>query len=357
MPPSKSFSTTLLELGAISSIDITKLSNSTLTGMVSHIRTLKRNKIPLEKNALTSNTIKMLNSLIDKHGNPLNDLYKRQIGMTLRRLFPDSDIDLRIYNKSRTGTHRHTRLSSNEFISDIKSMITGASNIINTIYTFKKIDDLGLYDTCVMILITCSTSLRAHETAQLKIYHIDKIKNMEPINIKSKSSRNTRNIAPNSILLSVFSAVTKQRAYVEKYLRDKTQDSNTRGQRERFVQDFIVTSSEDYMRKKLHELAASLGISKRVLGFNIFRKYLTTLLIEGGGHFTAQAMNNHSDLNTTLDHYNVITSKGVEDTYANIQNLMNQLIKTPEESKAHIVKPEILDSKLFGPDTIKKEIL
>lgn len=324
------FAEAMVELGASSTFNPSELSNATLKCVASHIKTLKRNNIPLTEEALTHNTIHMLDRLIDTKGRPLNHNYKRQIGMTIKRMFRNNIINLSAYNKLRSGTGKSkTRLASAEFVGIVKRLTTKASLIIKETYAADKINDLALYDACLTALITTSTSLRIEEVLQLKLAHIQKIINKEPIGIKSKAYRNVRSVAPNDLLLSVFAAIKAQRSKVNENIAMKRVDKASKYQRARFDAGYLIITSANYMRKKLHELAASVSINYKILGFNIFRKFITSVLVEGGGHFVAQTMNNHSSLNTTLDHYNVIGAQSVQKTYDNLTGIFDGLLKSP----------------------------
>lgn len=327
--PNNGFAEAMLELGAHSTFDPTKLSASTLKSVASHIRTLRRNNVPINEESLAHNTIDVLDSLVDKHGEKLSTLYKRQIGMTIKRMYPNIKINLMPYNKKHVKT---PRINSEEFVVEIKSMVERASEIIKQAYSNASIDDLGMYDACLSILITSSTSLRINEILQLKMSHIPLITSNEPVSIKSKGNKNVRVIAPNELLLSVFNAIEMQRPKVKANLIYKKTDYASKHQMERFQGNFIIISSEDYMRKKLHELSATISIQKRILGFNVFRKFITTVLIDGGGHLIAQSLNNHSTVNTTLDHYNVVGPQSVQKTYDNLSVLLNNaaVVKVPE---------------------------
>lgn len=241
---------TLMELGLESTIDPTKLASSTLKSSNSHIKLLKRNNIPLTEQSLTINTEKMLNRLIDVKGVPLTDSYKRQIGMTIKRLFPNADISLASYNKERSR-HRssQTRVASDEFMNSVRLIRAASVNIIQDVYIHKRIDDIGLYDASLGILLVLSTSLRLAEIRQLKTTHIPTIRANEPVGIKSKASHSTRIIAPNDLLLTSFSTIEAQRLYVKEYLKIKKSDMIKCKQQYRFDKHFIIITSADYMRK------------------------------------------------------------------------------------------------------------
>ncbi|AUQ43949.1 vlf-1 [Esparto virus] len=339
--PSSNFANQMLAIGAASTFDATKLSNSTLRSTVSHINTLRRNGIPITEQALTLNTVYMLDRLVDVHGRPLTDQYKRQIGSTIKRLYPKVDISLGPYNQSRKR-NAQTRVASETYVQDIRKIRDGAVDLLVDTNKRKQIEDLGMYDTCLAILITISTSLRIHEILQLKLAHIPKIQSNEPIGIKTKRSNDVRYIAPNELLLNIFTTVQRQRAWIQQNVQFRKSDYTLRCQQDRLDAGYIIISSEDYMRKKLHELSASLGISSSTLGFNVFRKHITSVLTAGGGHFVAQALNNHSSVNTTLDHYNVITSQSAQMTFDDLIGKFDSLDK-PE--KDQLIPPKIVMDK------------
>lgn len=319
----------LLVLGSNSSFDSSKLSTSTITGVISHIKTLKRNNITLDEQTLTINTEYMLDRLIDKKGNLLNDNYKRQIGMTIKRIYPNADIPLNQYkkahNESRLGKNK-TRASSDEFMNAVRILRDATLNIISDVYSHERVDDLGQYDSCIATLLTLCTSLRIEEVRHLKLSHIQKIRENQPIGIKSKQSYATRVISNNNLLESTFNAILKQRNYIIKTVQVKKADYATQYQQNRITSDYIIISTADYMRKKLHEIAAASGAKFESLGFNVFRKLTTSVLIEGGGFLVAQTMNNHRSLNTTLEHYNMKTSKSVQQTYdALAESIINDI--------------------------------
>lgn len=349
---SHQFITTMVTLGRISTLDVTKLSDSTMRSISSHIRTLERNGIELSEDSLTQNTSDMLDSLRDKHDKPLTEGYKRQIGMTIKRLFPRHTIDLSKYNVSRNPLAR-TRLQSPDFTTQIRKVIDTASLCLKKIYASEIIEDLAMYDTCHAILLSCSTSLRINEILQLRTLELEQIKQNKPINIRNKHHTGLRVVAPNDLLLSIFNGIMANRPKVANAIRKRSDPTTLRHHTDRFEAGCLITSSEDYMRKKLHVLAASNHLTTMTLGFNSFRKYITTTLIEGGGHFAAQAMNNHSTLNMTLDHYNVLGPQSTEKAYS--QLLSKPLSKlVPLETIRNDLKRQLEeDNKVSAANTAK----
>lgn len=313
----------LLELGKIASFDRARLSPSTVQCMLSHVRLLQRNNVPLTRAQLIGKTVPTINSLRDRHGKPLTKNYKRQVLMTIKRLFPNDNVRTNAFGGIRVKPT--SRLMSDDFIGKVKKIIERAALVIGRAYDEESIDNLGMYDTCLAILITCCTSLRIHEILGLKMAQIDQIRNNVPIAVKSKAETNLRNVAPNDLLLSVFRAVEEQRPKVLRYLQNTFDSRSSRSETSRYEAQYIVLTSQDYMRKKMRELAASLFLPRETLGFNVFRSFIVSLLVDKGGYELAQSMNNHSSLNTTLDHYNVITPRTAETTYAKLGDLMRAL--------------------------------
>lgn len=345
----------LIELGINSTFDPTKLSKSTLTSSLSHINLLKRNNVSLDESTLAYNTIELLDSLKDTTGKPLSAAYKRQIGMTIKRMFPERLINLDKYNRERAKTRKpNTRLASENVVEALKQMIDRASLIIKNVYNLIEINDLAMYDACLAIILSISTSLRINEIHQLKLVHFIRIQNSEPVDIVSKTNRNSRVITPNNMLLSVFEAIIAQRNKVRQALVLKKTESSSQIQIKRYNQGYVIINSIDYLRKKLKELSASLLIKEQSLGFNLFRKYITSELVEGGGHLVAQSMNNHSSLNTTLTHYNVVGPQAVQKTYNDLFDKMDALSKkvsidTPEQIKAKLIQ-EVLSERTIQKD-------
>lgn len=327
------FAESLIELSIKSTFDPTKLSKSTLISSASHIKTLKRNNVSLDESTLAYNTVEILDRLKDKNGKPLDSMYKRQIGMTIKRMFPDRHINLGKYNKDRSkARHANTRLSSETVVDSLQKIIDRSSVIIRQVYSLSEIDDLALYDTCLSVLLSISTSLRINELHQLRLVHLPRIQNSEPVDIVSKSNRNSRVIMPNNMLLSVFEAIITQRPKVRQTIVLKRLEFASQFHIKRYNQGYVLINSIDYLRKKLKELSASLLIQNQTLGFNLFRKYITSELVEGGGHLVAQSMNNHSSLNTTLTHYNVVGPQAVQKTYNDLVGKLDSVAKAPTTS-------------------------
>lgn len=332
---SAGYNKTLTDIGAASSFDPSKLSGATVESMVSHINLLKRNNVPITKAALTADPVRLLDSLVTSKGKKLAPLYKLQIAATLRRMYPnDVSVDLRKYSRARES--KVSRVSSRPFMQAMRRIIDAASAVLRQAYFEDDIGDLAMYDTALVVLLSSCTSMRVSELYQLKTADMDTIRRNEPVVVHSKGARGgkRRMISPNDLLLAVLDAVREQR---EKAVRAATDTmANNRSphyKSQRIAADRILLTSISHMRRKLKEMAASFGVriadkdrpDDHTMGFNAFRKYITTILVEGGGHAVAQAINNHTSLDTTLSNYHVQGAETAESAFDRIDSLMAEL--------------------------------
>lgn len=327
MTHSETFVKALLDLGTVTTVDLSKLSPTTLRSMLAHIRLLQRNGYDLRRETFEREGVsRVLDSLRDSHEQPLTDGYKRQIFMTLKRMYPDLIVNKKL-NFSKHSVKK-TRLSSDEFVDNMRKLLRAASRYVGSIYDSNEITSLGTYDACIAALITSATSLRIHEITNLRLSDVQNIRANRAIGIRSKASHEYRAVALNDLLDSTFDAITTQRDAVRRYIESAKNalHKSVERQRDRFQREFIIISSEDHLRKRLKELAASVGVSHSNIGFNSFRSYITSVLTDGGGHEIAQSMNNHRSVNTTLENYNVITSGAMERTYDNLGLIMDSLL-------------------------------
>lgn len=328
----------LMDLGTVATFDPNALSPATLDSMSSHIRLLRRNGVPLTREALVANPYQMVSKLRDSKGKPLSSAYQRQILITVKHMFPDDSSAIKLPKRRRRrrdsddepfGTPGPTttivRAENDKFMTDVRRMIERAAELIASVFHAPGVADLGMYDTCVAILLSCATSLRIHEISMLRMNHIRMIRDNMPIAIKSKARNNLRNIAMNSVLEMLFPAIESQRPKVARAVLDKPGDKPwNRPPVMRLEGGYIVISSIDHMRKKLKTLAAAMAIPRETLGFNLFRSYIVTVLSDGGGHLVAKSLNNHGSLDTTMDNYHVATSSAAERTYDTLDQLMKE---------------------------------
>lgn len=328
----------LFEQTGINSVfNALKYSQATVRSRVSHIKLLEYNNIDLS-NASDFNDDRqirtLVNSLKTKRNVEISEAYKRQIAMTLKRMFPNSNFQpSKIFKKS---SYKETRNSSADFIKNIHTLIKNAGHYLKGVQNDKSIDNTGMYDVCVAILITCSTSLRINEIMQLQLPDIDRIRENTPLNIKSKSrGQMLRRIAINDVLDNVFNLILIQRQWYVDYLKTpefkRINDQSQRYRVDRVANKYILCTSISAMRVKLREFAAMADVNVPYLGFNAFRKFITSLLLSKGGFTVAQSMNNHSNLNTTLDHYNVVTNEPVEKMYTSVLGEASSSLNTINE--------------------------
>lgn len=354
----------MMDLGTIATFDPSALSPATLDSMSSHIKLLRRNGLQLTREALVANPFDTVARLRDSKGQPLSSSYQRQILITIKHMFPQDSAAIKLPKRTRrrstdeernvSGAAHSVRAESDKFMNDVHRIIQRAAELIGSVFRTPSVPDVGLYDTCVAVLLSCSTSLRIHEIAMLRLNHIRMIRENVPIAIKSKARNNLRNVAMNSVLESLFPAIESQRPKVARSILDKPGDKPwTKPARVRLEGGYIVLSSIDHMRKKLKMLAAAMGVPRETLGFNVFRTYIVTVLSDAGGHLIAKSLNNHSSLDTTMDNYHVATSSAAERTYDTLDRLMKQeeLEAMNSVSKAKIKRSPSVQPKTEPPPT------
>lgn len=293
------------------------MSGATIRSAISHVKLLQANNISISTKSFLAGTNRLLDSLKNRKGETLSLGYKIQLGVTIKRMFPESDVDINVY-KEKTNSLKTSRASNVNFMSKVKRLLQEASLYLGTINPSEIINDIGMYDTCTAIVISSCTSLRISEIMQLKMSDATSILRGLPIFIKSKGSgKESRNVAPNDILVRLLKLLARHRPIINGNPESKMHKGAASKQL-RLQNGYIIISSESHITKKLKELAAVHELHFDVLGFNIFRKYITTMLVNRGGHLVAQAMNNHTSLNTTFNHYTTLTSDASEKTYDSI---------------------------------------
>lgn len=321
-----------LELGKQSSYDVSKLQSSTISSMLSHINLLHHNGYTLDSPDFLKDADKVIESLKTMKNEKLKPGYKIQIAATIHRLFPNAKINKKKY---KIQAVRKARAQSVNFMEKISQLINEASQYINNKYT-TTITDLGEYECCLVILLTTCTSLRIHELLQLKMSDIALIEQQEAVNIKSKSRSNNRIIALNTPLKLVFAAIKHQRPKVLDILNTSVHGGEMKRQRQ--VSDYIIVSSVSEIRTKLKRFAAMHHLSIETLGFNSFRSYISTVLIQNGGHQIAQSLNNHTSVDTTVSYYNIPMPTELNKTYERINNQI-------KNTKTHIMTESTLDDE------------
>lgn len=336
------------------------LEKSTVNQMVSHIKVLLYNnvKLNLEYFRENENHTELLKNLKSRRDDkPINPLYALQILKTLKHLFGSENIhvDSKYFNKFRKNPIN--RLMSPDFIKSVKKLVSQAAKTLdNEIENLKNngsdIDDdddddknddqifnLSFHDTALVILITTATCLRIEEIMQLNMKHLQDIKRDLKVAIKSKKTYKQRNIPRSEFLMLVIANIEKLREQAIKSAKKKIKfnanDSKmVEFKTKRLKEDKIILTSVSYLRDRLKIYSAmneinfltptkttttTTSTAMMPIGFTVFRKLMTTYLVNEGGYILAQLLNNHKNLNTTMSNYVIATNEASENV---LQNLM-----------------------------------
>lgn len=329
----------LVTLGRLSSYNPSELSTTTISSMASHIQLLKYNNVDT-KEAILSDTNRVLDNLRTRKNNKLSNAYKLQICATLKRLFPNE----LIVDKTRYQTNNKfgpTCVSNPNFMYQLKKITEFATQIvIDASDENDEIKDTSIYDTAIAILLTVCTSLHISEIRQLKMEHIESIRDGKPIFIhqKSHTKRTKRIITMTSLLEALFNNIERNRPKFEKTVRKMAHVHNIKSKFKLLQEDYIIVTSISHLTRKLKEIVAS---SKNVIvtnkngenseirgfgnesddqcsnrvGFNSFRKYVTSILINSGSLKLAQLLNRHTSQDTTYNHYYINNSNTTSKVY------------------------------------------
>lgn len=336
----------LMTLGKISTSDTSKYSENTIRSTCSHFRLLLANGINIESNDELSKI--KLNALKNKHKQPLSDEHKYQIAMSLKRI-ANIQLDIRKLIKSRnlkSSPHRR-RAANPEYMNDVEKIINRATQIVQDVSTNQEIIDLGLYFSCLSVLLTLATTMRINEITKLKLDDLDNILEKKPVNIKlkSKNVEYKRTFILSDLLISIIRTIKNQRVYVREYLMNKrinTKEHTT--QLTKLRDDYLILVSTSYMCKKIKEISAACYIPISTQGFNMFRKYMTTLLSDNGRHDLAQRLNQHTNEATTINNYYIQSAQASEDAFSKIHQLT--INDPPKNASSSVPIPNIPDSDL-----------
>lgn len=301
-----------------------QISTKTYKSQQSHLRLFKRNNINVldeDNDYFMVNANQKLDRLVDKKGQRLKLGYKIQLAMTIKRLFPLSDISIKKY---KLIVKNEPKFYSVDFVEKLKQMMNHASAYLRDRYANADFD-VTFYDVALAIMLSTCTALRIEELHQLKLSHIEQIRKFVPINIKTKNSYANRVISPNSILLKTLTLIQTQRERIRIKLQQSMLQSREQKKFERYDQEYLLLSSVSFMGKRLKEFCALHSVHLPTIGFNSFRKLITTLLIERGGHTVAQTLNNHSNLNTTINNYAIASAETSNTLYTDLKKRMDSM--------------------------------
>lgn len=326
----------LQNLGSSLMTDVRKYSPSTIDSFKSHVNLLERNNIRVVASTFDteSKVISIINSLRMRNGRPISETYKRQVAISLSRLYPE--LGLRPSLMFKKNKYKPPRLGSSQFVSILQQMIDNAGDYLKSVSETQMIRSLTLYDTNIAILLTCTTCLRISEIMQLTFSHIQMISDNVPVKIRSKwDPTQTRRIQPNDLLMSIFNTILIQHPLRLQYLKDERQHISQQSREYknmRLSQNSIILSAIPTMRTQMKQLVSALGHSAAetsTVGFNSFRKYITSILIDRGGYASAQAMNNHTNIQTTVNHY--------ANLHAPVDNTLRNILEEPESIKQELI--------------------
>lgn len=295
------------------------LSNKTLLCRSSHRRLFQKNDIDLDDfDYFKDNPNKIIDSMKDTKGKHLKNGYKAQIAMTLKARHPNLEINIKKY---KIKAKKETRVEDPEFIKKIKSLAEDCAKRINLVNEYGLID-LGEYESCLVVIISLATTMRLDEILQMKLRNLKEILEQKMTSISPKGNGQNRFIPLNTILIYLVNTVLNNRNKVESYLRQSNSKLDSKRE-DKFIVEYVITSSASYLKKKIKELAALASLHIPVLGFKPFRKLTTTVLIDNGGLNIASALNNHKDISTTQEYYNVASGEVVGKIYSFLNNIIN----------------------------------
>lgn len=296
------------------------LSNKTVTSRNCHLNLFRLNNIQFENyDSVKDNPNKIIDKMIDTKGKLLKNGYKAQIAMTLKAIHPNLKINIKNY-KEKAKTE--TRVEDPEFIKKINTLADDCAKRINLVSEYAMID-LGEYESCLTVIISLATTMRLSEIIKMKMFNLKEILEQKMVSVSPKGHDGTRFIPINTILLYLVKSILINRDKVELFLNNSRRKLDKK-RKKKFKDNFVITSSASYLKKKIKELAALSLLYIPVLGYKPFRKLTTTILISKGGLDVASAMNNHSNINTTEKYYNITSGAVLEKVYSSINDVINQ---------------------------------
>lgn len=309
-----------------------QLAKKTLLSRESHKKLFAFNNINLSDELyFVGKANSILDNMKDKKGKFLKNGYKAQLAITLKHIFPTLDVDIKRY---KIKSKQERRLEDPGFIDKLLKLAEYAAKKVDVI-TRTKIVDLGQYETCITILLIVSTAMRINDILQLRLINLDEILKNTLVSITIKGGVKTRFIPKNEILTSIINHINKNREKVENFLKYSLSNKDVK-RVDRINNHFVITSSESLLFQKLKQESALNTIKIPILGFNSFRKLTTTILIKNGGLGIASALNNHSDINTTEEYYNIASSDAVGRVFSKLNEAIENHNKNENEQEMEV---------------------
>lgn len=356
-------------LGSASGYKLDSYSLSSVKSKFTHVKhLLKAVDNNINDPRLLNNANALIDTLKDKHGKLLINSYKRQIAYTLKQILPQTDVQPEVYKYADKTTTDTTTTGSNTttptlsahningyqnyntnqltpaHLTFLRQMLIKACAFITnreTLYytptgqvPFDSYDFIDVYDTMLCIVLTSTTLLRISFLMQLKMSHLDAILAEQPIAIPAKWSHNGRTsklhtIVKNDFLVKLIEIIRGNRPRIIAILSELLSlgVKHLTSKQERAEKNFILLSSQATMRRKLKRVSVTVQTDQqqqpvywKTLGYNLFRKLTTSILVDQGGLDVAQLMNSHVSSKTTLDHYTIQNTKALNTTFNALAN-------------------------------------
>lgn len=333
----------LREIGSKSKFDMSKIRKATLISMCSHLNLLKRNDVKLSEQLVESADLnKILDSLVTRRKEKLTPQYKIQVAATLKRLYGGKNMQLDMQPYLEKIKRTPARVENFDYMQSLSKLINYSAEILMK-FESQELNvsvDLAMYDAALATVLTSCTSRRIAELHQLTMNDLELIRQNRPIfiHIKGRKSNTTRcEIVPNAVVLACIDNVKRNREGVERAASTDHHDNRHPDyKRHRIDNGYVFLTSISHLRNRLKQSAVTFGVNLQNLGFNRFRKYITTILVGAGGHAIAQFINAHADVSTTVTNYDTGTKIAVDRALDSItaENNTGRIDNVPAESAA-----------------------
>jgi len=330
--------------------------------MRSHIKLLRRNGVELSRELVDSEDMNtLLDSLLNTKNEQLSPEYKVQIAATLKRLYGSKSMQLNMTPYLSQIKRKPAHMESYEHMKGLKELIKKSAEILMQLHTQPTLsDDLSLYDVALATIMTSCTSRRISELHQMTMSDLDLIVENRPIfiHVKGKKSTTTKcQIVPNDILMACITNAKQNRSKLIAAVNDSRFSNRHPEYKTSRVQDgYLFVTSVSQLRKRLKQFAVMFSINLSNLGFNRFRKYITTLLIGGGGHTLAKFVNAHSNINMTITNYDLGTSNTMEKALNGIVHGVVENLENSDKVSTQINVPPKLHTPQEKPKLSRDEI-
>lgn len=336
----------LVSIGCRSDYTFALQSNSSISSRMSHLKLLKHNNISFNPNTIKHQNInKILDSMVTYRGEPLNDNYKNNIASTIRALFgKDVKINTREYNRKRK--QKKSRATDAELMREVCKLAIRMAEYVSNIDIIKRITNLTEYDTALAALLCITTDFRISTVLLLTMNNIFEILNSKDVVVHDKGAVMTKDLHKPVPLSYVFIELARkifaQRQYVVEAV--EMNDHTQRQKRlENLVNNRVILSSASVVSKKIHEMINQQNLfqpysenatlpellekNKQSRGFNIFRKFTSSVLIMNGEHTLAKILKHHTNMQVT-EMYNHSNMDTYERSYDKISSDSRDLLET-----------------------------